>query len=186
MKEGIKKADPMMWAFWSGVLVVAAVFLAGAYRSTIRVNPNSGRTLRIATAIEEAVGYFEGEYGGLPEVSSSAFDADDKEGRLLATILRGLVADNGRMQNPRKIPFLSIETANSRGKGGLLYGRGSEVLGIYDGWGEPFEILLRKPGERGITLVHRGKTVMIERSVVVFSKGEDRIEGSKDDLKSWE
>jgi hypothetical protein len=186
MKEGERNADPRMWLFWAGVVVVVSGFLAGAYRSTIRVDPNSGRTLRIATAIEEAVGYFEGEYGGLPEVGSSAFDADDKEGRLLAMILRGLEADNGRMQNPRKIPFLSIETANSRGKGGLLYGKGSEVLGIYDGWGEPFQVLLRKPGERGITLMHRGKTVMLERPVVVFSKGEDRIAGTKDDVRTWE
>lgn len=186
MKEDIKRADPMMWAFWSGVVAVVAVFLVGAYRSTIKVTPNSGRTLGIATTIEEAVGYFEGEYGGLPEVGSTAFDADDKEGRLLATILRGLEADNGRMQNPRKIPFLGIETANSRGEGGLLYGKGAEVLGIHDVWGEPFEILLRKPGERGITLVHRGKTVMIERPVVVFSKGKDRIAGTRDDVRTWE
>ena len=186
MKEGIRKADPMMWVFCPGVVVVATLFLAGAYRSTIRVDPISGRTLRIATAIEEAVGYIEGEYGGLPEVGSSAFDADDKEGILLATILRGLEADNGRTQNPRKIPFLSIETANSRGKGGLLYGKGSEVLGIYDAWGEPFEILLRKPGDKGITLVHRGKTVTLVRPVVVFSKGKDRIAGTRDDVRTWD
>jgi hypothetical protein len=186
MKEGIRKADPMMWVYWTGVVVVVAVFVLGAYRSTIRVNPNSGRTLRIVIGIEEAVGYFEAEYGGLPEVGSSTFDADDKEGRLLAEILLGREADEIQGQNPRKIPFLGIEMAKSRGKGGLLYGKESEVLGIYDVWGEPFEILLRKPGERGITLTHRGKTVMLERPVVVFSKGKDRIAGTEDDVRMWE
>jgi len=60
------------------------------------------------------------------------------------------------------------------------------IPGIYDSWGEPFEILLRKPGERGVTLVHRGKTVTLERPVVVFSKGEDRIAGTRDDVRTWE
>jgi hypothetical protein len=190
MKEDIKKADPMMWVFWSGVVVGAAVILVGIFgpRIGLRIGRGCGpgRTQMAANALLSAVEQFEMECGRLPEVGSSAFDSDDEEGRLLAEILLGREEDKGQAQNPRKIPFLSIETARSAGKGGLLYGKESEVLGIYDEWGEPFEILLRKPGERGITLVHRGKTVMIERPVVVFSKGKDRIAGTKDDVRTWE
>lgn len=184
MKKEPGKADPLMWVV--RLAIVVAMFLAGTYRSTVGVNPGSGRTLTTATAMETAVGSFEEEYGRLPEVGSSAFDADDAKGRLLATILLGRGEEGTLAQNSRKIPFLSIEITKSAAKGGLLLGDGFEVLGIYDSWGEPFEILLRKPGERGITLVHRGKTVTIERPVVVLSKGADKIAGTKDDVKTWD
>lgn len=191
MKQEIRKADPMMWVYyWSAALVVIASLVLGAMGPMlgIRIGPGPGsvRTITAAKALETAVEFFEEDYGCLPEVGSHAFDGDDEEGRLLAEILLGREEEGPRTQNPRKIPFLSIETANSRGKGGLLYGKGSEILGIYDAWGEPFQILLRKPGERGITLFHRGKTVTIERPVVVFSKGKDRIAGTKDDVRTWD
>jgi hypothetical protein len=188
--EEKRRADPMMWVFWFGVVAIAAVILMGIlgppFGLRIGPGPGSGRTLTAVKALEMAVGHFEVEYGRLPEVGSHAFDCDDAEGRSLAEILLGREEDERRAQNPRKIPFLSIETAKSAAKGGLLYGKGSEVLGIYDAWGEPFQILLRKPGERGITLVHRGKTVIIERPVVVFSKGKDKIAGTRDDVRTWE
>lgn len=189
MKEGIRKADPMKWVCWSGVVVGAAVISVGIFgpQLGLRIGRGCGpgRTQMAANALRSAVEQFEMECGRLPEVGSSAFDSDDEEGRLLAEILLGREQDEGQAQNPRKIPFLCIETANSRGKGGLLYGERLEVLGIYDSWGEPFQILLRKPGEWGITFVHRGKTVTLERPVVVFSKGEDRIAGTEDDVRTW-
>lgn len=186
MKKEPGRADPLMWFFWLTIPVVVAVFLAGAYGLSVKVTPGSGRTLTTATEMEAAVSFFEEEYGRLPEVGSSAFDADDAKGRLLATILLGRGEEGTLAQNPRKIPFLSIEITKSAAKGGLLLGNGFEVLGIYDSWGEPLEIVLRKPGERGITLVHRGKTVTIDRPVVVFSKGADKIAGTKDDVKTWD
>lgn len=190
MKEGKIKWDPMMWAFWFALIAIAAVvmmtILGPPFGLPIGHGQGPNQTLTTAVDVESAVAQFEVEYGRLPDVGSNAFDFDDAEGRLLVVILYGNEADDIQAQNPRKLPFLSIKTASSAGKGGLLYGKGSEVLGIYDAWGEPFEILLRKPGERGITLVHRGKTVMIERPVVVFSKGEDRIAGTKDDVRTWE
>ena len=190
MKEGIRKADPMMWVYWSGVVVIAAVILVGIFgpRLGLRIGPGHGpvRTLTAAQGVEMAVEQFEMEYGHLPEVGSHAFDCADVEGRALAEILLGRGQGVSLAQNPRKIPFLSIELAKSSTKGGLLYGKELEVLGIYDGWGEPFEILLRKPGERGIKLVHRGKTVTVERPALVFSKGKDRISGTKDDVRTWE
>lgn len=190
MKEEIRTADPMMGAFWFGVVAIAAVILMGIFGPPFGLRFGSGHgpvhTLPIAVAVESAVVQFEVEYGRLPEVGSHAFDCDDAEGRSLAEILLGMEEEDSRAQNPRKIPFLSIETPRSSAKVGLLYGKGSEVLGIYDAWGEPFEILLRKPGERGITLVHQGKTVTIKRPVVVFSKGEDKIAGTKDDVRTWE
>ncbi len=190
MKEGKIKMDPMTWAFWFGVVAIAAVILMGIFGPPfgLRIGPRHGpnETLTAAVNLESAVAQFEADYGRLPDVGSNAFDFDDAEGRSLVKILFGTEEGENLAQNPRKIPFLTIKKASSPGKVGLLHGKGSEVLGIYDGWGEPFEILLRKPGESGVTLVHRGKTVMIERPVVVFSKGEDRIAATKDDVRTWE
>ena len=179
-----------MWVYWTGVVVGAAVILVGILgpRLGLRIGSGCGpgRTQMAANALYLAVEQFEMEYGHLPEVGSHAFDCDDVEGRSLAEILLGRGQGGSLAQNPRKIPFLSIELAQSSARGGLLYGKDLEVLGIYDQWGQPFQVLMRKPGERGITLTHRGKTVMIERPVVVFSKGEDRIAGTKDDVRTWE
>ncbi len=183
MKEGKTKAQWVTFFSGVGLLVVFAVMSS---QITQRTGHGPGlRTRTNAVAFDSAVRQFELEYERLPDVGSSAFDSDDAEGRLLAQILLGKEEEEGKAQNPRKIPFLCIETARSPGKGGLLYGKESEVLGIYDEWGQPFQILLRKPGERGITLVHRGKTVMLERPVVVFSKGKDRIAGTEDDVRMW-
>lgn len=183
MKEGIRKAQ---WVTFFSGLGLLALFVVMSSQITQRTGHGPGlRTRTHAVALDSAVWQFEMECGHLPDVGSSAFDSDDEEGRLLAEILLGREEDKGQAQNPRNIPFLSIETARSAGKGGLLYGKESEVLGIYDEWGEPFQVLLRKPGERGITLVHRGKTVTLERPVVVFSKGKDRISGTEDDVRTW-
>ena len=120
MKEEIRKADPMMWVFWSGVVVVAALILVGIFgpRLGLRIGPGCGpgRTQVAANALCLAVDQFEMERGHLPDVGSSAFDSDDEEGRLLAKILLGREEDEGLAQNPRKIPFLSIETARSSAK----------------------------------------------------------------------
>ncbi len=185
MKEGEIKFDRVTWLGGFGILALLAIMASGLLAPRMGHGPGV-RTRAIAAGLESALGSFEEEYGHLPDVGSNAFDCDDAQGCLLARILLGKEDDGSQAQNPRKLPFLSVGITKSAARAGLLIGTEGEVLGIYDGWGEPFEILLRKPGERGITLVHRGKTVTLEQPAVVFSKGKDRIAGTKDDVRTWE
>jgi hypothetical protein len=185
MKEGKIKADRVILLSGLGLLVIVAI-MGTAFFGSRMSHGHEVRTRRNVTALESAVAQFEMEYGRIPNVGSSAFDTDDAESYLFAVILFGKEVDEIQAQNPRNIPFLLLDTGRNSERDVLRFGKQQEFLGIYDGWGEPFEILLRKPGEQGITLVHRGKTVMIERPVVVFSKGKDRIAGTKDDVRTWE
>lgn len=184
MKEGKIKWGRATWLGGLVLLVIVtltgtALFVAGMGHG------HEVRTRRNVTALESAVAQFKMEYGRIPDVGSSAFDTDGAEGYLFAVILFGKEGDEIEAQNPRNIPFLLLDTGRNSERDVLRFGKPQEFFGIYEGWGEPFRVLLRKPGERGITLVHRGKTVTIERPVVVFSKGEDRIAGTEDDVRMW-
>ena len=185
MKEGKIKADRATWLSGFGLVALLAVMATGLWGPRMG-DGGAVRTRNDAHGIERAVLLFEDWNGRLPEVGSSAFDSDGEEGRLFLAILLGKEADGIQAQNLNRVPLLSLRTTMSAARGGLLLGKKQEIVGLYDGWGEPFEILLRKPGERGITLVHRGKTVMIEQPAVVLSKGEDRIAGTKDDVRTSE
>lgn len=185
MKEGKIKWDRVTWL--SGIGLVALLVVMWSMLFAPRMGDGGFvRSWNDAHAIERAVWLFEDTSGRLPTVGTYGFDSDDEEGRLFLAILLGKEADESLAQNSTKVPLLKLRTTMSAAAGGLLLGKESEIRGLYDGWGEPFEILLRKPGERGVTLVHRGKTVTLERPVVVFSKGEDRIAGTKDDVRTWE
>jgi hypothetical protein len=185
MKEGKIKADRVTMLSGLGLLVIVTIMGIAWFGSRMS-HGHEVRTRANVTALELAVAQFEMEYGRIPDVGSSGFDTDDAEGYLFAVILFGKEWDEIQAQNPRNIPFLHLDTGRNSERDVLRFGKQQESLGIYDGWGDPFQVLLRKPGERGVTLVHRGKTVMIERPVVVFSKGEDRIAGTKDDVRTWE
>lgn len=184
MKEGKIRWGQAAWLSGLGLLVI--VTLTGTALFVARMgHGHEVQTRRNVTALESAVAQFEMEYGRIPDVGSSAFDTDGAEGCLFAVILFGKEGDEIEAQNPQNIPFLLLATGRNSERNALRFGKQKEFLGIYDEWGEPFQVLLRKPGERGITLVHRGKTVTIERPVVVFSKGEDRIAGTEDDVRMW-
>jgi hypothetical protein len=185
MKEGKFKMDRVTLLSGLGLLMIVTIMGTALFGSRMS-HGREVRTRANVTALESAVAQFEMEYGRIPDVGSSAFDTDGAEGYLFAVILFGKEGDEIEAQNPRNIPFLTLDTGRNSEREVLRFGRQHEFLGIYDEWGEPFQILLRKPGERGITLVHRGKTVTLERSVLVFSKGEDRIAGTKDDVRTWE
>ena len=185
----VMKREKIKWdrATWLSGLGLVGILVAMSMLFAPRIGDGGYvRSWNDAREIERAVWLFENANGRLPSVESYEFDSDDEEGCLLLAILLGKEADEGLEQNSGKVPLLRVKTTTSAAKGGLLYGPESEVIGIYDAWGEPFRILLRKPGERGITLVHRGKTVPIERPAVVFSKGKDRIAGTKDDVRTWD
>lgn len=184
MKKGKIKWDRVTLLSGFGLLVIVVAMSSLFY-------PRKGdggivRTRNDAHAIEMAVWMLEDRNGRLPDVGSNSFDSDGEEGRLFLAMLLGKEADERQAQNLEKVPLLRLKTTMSAAKGGLLLGKKQEILGLYDAWGEPFEILLRKPGERGITLMHRGRTVTIERPAVVFSKGKDRVAGTKDDVRTWE
>lgn len=133
-------------------------------------------------ALRQAAEHYTAEYGSPPQVGDGDFWSDDPSGIQFVVILMG-VEEGVQVWNSRRIPLLNIKQP-SKPRGGLFYD-GDRVVGIYDGWGQPFRILLRRPGEAAITFEHRGKSVTVPSPVAVISKGTDQIEGTDDDLTSW-
>jgi hypothetical protein len=136
-----------------------------------------------ALALRQATEHYTTEYGSPPQVGDGDFWSDDPSGVQFVAILMGL-EEGAPVRNFRRIPFLNIKQP-SKPRGGLFYD-GDRVVGIYDGWGQPLRIFLRPPGEAAITFEHRGMAVTLSAPAVVISKGPDQIEGTDDDITSWD
>lgn len=157
----------------------------GAY---LGANGKSLKTRMLAADLEMALKAFEQEYGHLPEVGLHDLETTGPTGGRLLGILLGKEQGDLQIQNPRSIAFLAVIPSRGR-TAGLLYSgndtdRAPEKL--CDSWGEPFRVILRRPGQAAPELTYGNKTVAIPpSSCAIVSKGPDRIEGTKDDLRSW-
>jgi hypothetical protein len=103
-------------------------------------------------------------------------------------VLLGKEDDTGTMQNPRKLPFLTIETGKNRNKGGLIYsngGAGGQIEGLYDAWGQPFFIKMDTEYEDEILDPLIQGNVVRNKKVIVYSYGADKRIGGGDDVKTW-
>ena len=157
----------------------------GAY---LGANGKSRETRMLSADLERALKSFEQEYGHLPEVGSLDLETTGPTGTKLLGILLGKERGDQEIQNPRSIAFLAVGRSRGR-KAGLVYpdndaDKAPEKL--CDSWGEPLRVILRRPGQPAPELSYGNKTVAIPlSSFAIVSKGPDRIEGTKDDLRSW-
>jgi prepilin-type N-terminal cleavage/methylation domain-containing protein len=153
--------------------------------------------LAAATSIESAVANFYTEYGSMP--NSGTADATvttaktDAAGKDLLKVLLGLetVAVEQRL-NPRGIKFLSVKEGKAD-KNGLIYNdAGTEVTGMYDPWGGPFNVRLDLNYDEKVegvkTKAETSPVTLNGRRVAVWSDGADGVSAngkSADDVKTW-
>lgn len=145
-----------------------------------------GGTERSMEDLENAVKGFESVYSKLPELGVAETTTDSAEGRRLLAILLSSADDSAVSENPRQIRFLSAMEKKGRNRGGLVSQGAGSPPALYDAWGEPFRIFLRKSPSDPLSFTWQGQSVVLHEAVLaIVSKGPDKVEGSADDLRSW-
>jgi hypothetical protein len=143
------------------------------------------------------VNNFYSEYGTMPkDAMTTDTKIDTKDTAFLNAVLG--IETSSTPLNPRAIKFLSVKEGKKvtgGGTGGLVYSTGTTVLGIYDPWGGPYNVMLDgdydetlkavKPKGVGATSVD-----LNGRRVAVWSDGADAAKGgatgkAADDVKTW-
>ena len=171
------------------IIVVLAALSFGAAQVAIK----KGNTLKAktdATALETAIQQYYQEYSKLPSIAENSDEirTEGEAGIELLNILLGKEDDTGTMQNPRKIPFLSVGVGKNRKKGGLIYsngGAGGQIEGLYDAWGNAFYIKLDTEYEEEILDPLRQGNIVRQKVALVYSYGADGKIGGGDDVQTW-
>jgi len=89
--------------------------------------------------------------------------------------------------NPGSIRYVIFRNYRGRMKGGAMLDKdGERITALYDGWGNPYRIVLDTQGD-GVLVAHRGriKDTVRGKKYIIFSAGRDRELGTKDDIMSW-
>lgn len=99
--------------------------------------------------------------------------------------------------NPKAIKFIDFLDARD-GRSGYIPAAGDNPIQVVDSWGQPFVILLDTNGDKRVRnpdisnadpAVSRSSISpppeFLPASVLVFSLGQDKIEGTGDDVVSW-
>lgn len=171
------------------IIVVLAALSFGAAQVAIK-KANTLKTRTSATNIASAVDSYYQEYSKLPVIGGETDEirTEGEAGIEFLTVLLGKEDDTGEMQNPRKLPFLTVETGKNKNKGGLVYsngGAGGQIEGLYDAWGQPFYIKMDTEYEDEILDPITQGNVVRNKKVIVYSFGPDKRAGGGDDVKSW-
>ena len=175
------------------VVITIIVILAGAgFSAGNSAIQKAKKTtcLAAATAIESAVNNFYTEYGSMPsdEPTDTVFVTDEKPGIDLLKSLLGM----DKTLNPRGLKFLSAKEGKSN-KNGLIYNTsGTDVTGMFDPWGGPFNIMMDLDYDEKVIVQPKGAgnsaATLNGRRVAVWSDGADGISASgkaADDVKTW-
>jgi prepilin-type N-terminal cleavage/methylation domain-containing protein len=169
------------------IIVLAAMSLGGVQIATKRAK--TLQTQSDAMALQQAIEQYYQEYSKLPGVGSTSDEIQTRgeAGVELLTILLGKEDDTGTMQNPRKLAFLNVKESRNAKKGGLVYsngGAGGQIDGLYDAWGQPFNVRLDNDYEGEIPDPIIQGNVVRNRNSLVYSFGPDGRLGT-DDVKTW-
>ena len=174
--------------FWVvlGIAGVAVVGIIGFY-AIYRINYGrrhpvpSGEVM--ARSLASAVENFYGEYNRLPDVGGRRVVTAYGGGLDLLRILLALEKRGG--QNDRSVIFLQGKEAKDQ-RGGIDYGDGDTVEGVYDAFGNPYTVILNADYEDELVFQWGGREVRLRgKQVAVWSVGKDGIEGTEDDARSW-
>ena len=171
------------------IIVVLAALSFGAAQTAIK-KANTLKSKTTATAVASSVEQYYQEYSKLPTIGGASDEVrtEGEAGIELLLVLLGKEDDTGTMQNPRKLPFLTVETGKNKNKGGLVYsngGAGGQIEGLYDAWGQPFYIKMDTEYEDEILDPLTQGNVVRDKKVIVYSYGPDKKIGGGDDVKSW-
>lgn len=171
------------------IIVVLAALSFGAAQTAIK-KANTLKAKTAATNLASSVEQYYQEYSKLPTIGGASDEVrtEGEAGIELLLVLMGKEDDTGTMQNPRKLPFLTVETGKNKNKGGLVYsngGAGGQIEGLYDAWGQPFYIKMDTEYEDEILDPLIQGNVVRDKKVIVYSYGPDKKIGGGDDVKSW-
>jgi prepilin-type N-terminal cleavage/methylation domain-containing protein len=171
------------------IIVVLAALSFGAAQTAIK-KANTLKAKTAATNLASSVEQYYQEYSKLPMIGGASDEVrtEGEAGIELLLVLMGKEDDTGTMQNPRKLPFLTVETGKNKNKGGLVYsngGAGGQIEGLYDAWGQPFYIKMDTEYEDEILDPLIQGNVVRDKKVIVYSYGPDKKIGGGDDVKSW-
>jgi prepilin-type N-terminal cleavage/methylation domain-containing protein len=169
------------------IIVVLAALSFGAAQVAIKKG-NTLKTKTDATALATAFEQYYQEYSKLPTLTGGMEEirTEGEAGIELLEILLGKEDDTGTMQNPRKIPFLSVGTGKTKNKGGLIYSRnGGQIEGLYDAWGNAYFVKLDVDYEDEILDPLTQGNIVRDKKIIVYSYGADEKLGGGDDVKTW-
>lgn len=171
------------------IIVVLAALSFGAAQVAIK-KANTLKTKTSATAIASALEQYYLDYSKLPTLGASSDEirTEGEAGIEFLEILLGKEDDTGTMQNPKKIPFLTVETGKTKKKGGLIYsngGAGGQIEGLYDAWGNAFYVKIDLEYEDEILDPLKQGNVVRNKKVIVYSYGNNEKIGGGDDVTSW-
>lgn len=175
------------------VIAIIAVLAGAGFAAGIIATgrANRAKALTTITAIESAVNGFYTEYGGMPKDITSD-EKIDTDGTGFLNVMLGLEGSGTNVLNTRAIKFLSVQEGRTKKKGGLIYdSTGTTVQGLYDPWGEPFEVMLDGDNDQSVTPAPAGGggRKLNGRRCAVWSNGADGVNsggGPTDDVKSWQ
>jgi|688.fasta_scaffold62413_2 prepilin-type N-terminal cleavage/methylation domain-containing protein len=169
------------------IAIIAVLAAAGFAAGNAAINRARKVTAQAAaTSIESAVNSFYSDYGSLPDVGGNKVNTASGEGVELLNILLGLEGNGTNVQNSKGVRFLSVKEGKGN-KGGLIYNTGgSTVKGLYDPWGNGFEVVLDTEYEEKLQVQLGSATQTLNgRRVAVYSVGADKKAGGNDDVKTW-
>jgi len=174
------------------IATLAAMGFAGAQAAINRARKTKAR--KICVTMDQACMSFYDEYGHLPTNpdSDTTLDTSNDEGNLL-TILLAYEGDSNDMENQKKIRFFEAGEAkggSSKPKDGIRYGGSNSVEGLYDPWGETYQVLLDGDYDESLDNPFSGgsqSNTLRGRRAATYSYGKngDNNQGGGDDVKSW-
>ncbi|MEM9236967.1 MAG: hypothetical protein AAGB14_09320 [Verrucomicrobiota bacterium] len=140
----------------------------------------------LGIGLASAVENYYWEYNRLPEVDGKKVETSSSAGIKLLEILLALETQDAQTQNSRSIVFFQAPEAKG-GRGGIEYVGNDSVGGLYDSFGNPFTVVMNTGFVDTLEFEWGGKPVRLRgKQVAVMSVGKDGVEGTKDDVKTWE
>lgn len=176
------------------LLVVIAIIAVLAGIGTpvfIKAQNNAKRETSVALAqqIVQAVNSFYADQSTMPvpmgaqSVDGGAkFVTNSVDGLKVVNILAGMEEE----VNTRRVKYFTPKQGKAKKDGAIYNKADSEIIGLYDPWGNPYTIVLDTNYEERIK-VKPGKveTTLNGRRAAVYSPGQDKKYGTPDDVKTW-
>lgn len=162
-----------------GVAALAAIGYTAAQAALDRAS----KTMAFSTAvnIEIAINQFVEEYASFPSDEEADVTVLTDESTPLIDSLLG----RENRWNLKLVKFLVVKDA-SYNKNGLVFSSDdSKVLGLFDPWGNPYNVRMDLDFDDSIIVNQQSGQVIKNRRAAVWSNGPDQKSGTPDDIVSW-
>ena len=157
------------------IAVLAGLGFAG-FKASIRA-ANSLAAKNHVTGLKQALDTYYDDYTQLPDVEGEVLLSDD------SNELMAILVGANKVKNPKGTAFFSA--ANAKGTSDGIVRSGGSVK-LYDPWGEFYRVVLDDDYDQEIEDPFGGPDPIYGVTALVYSAGEDKELGTRDDVKSWE